>query len=137
MSNVIVLFVFQHCYHHSSSIWNEFDIFLKIQNCMVPHGGAESALSSISSRPCGISKLLKGHMKVLIIWHKVTKCQLHNFYDQKVVLDFRSIELILLPPCKIGLTFICFPKLYHSLHLFDYWLGRDMFLSIFQLHQAF
>ena len=66
-------------------------------------GGAESALRSITPRPYRISNLLKCHMKVPIIWHKVTKNHRHKFYDQNVILDFRRGERILLPPCKIGL----------------------------------
>ena len=59
-------------------------------------GEAEFALRSITSRPYQISNLLKCHTKVLIIWHKLTKNQRHNFYDQDVILDFRHGERTLL-----------------------------------------
>ena len=83
---------------HFLRIYNQFST--KFQNGMIPHGGAESALWLITSRPYQISNLLKCHVKVLIIWHKVTKKQRYNYYDQKPIFDFRRSERILVPHAK-------------------------------------
>ena len=79
--------------------YNQF--LTKFQNCMIPHlGGAESAPWSIASRPYRISHMLKCHMIMLIIRHKVTKNPRHNFYDKKPILDFQRGEQIFLPHVK-------------------------------------
>ena len=69
-------------------------------NCMIPHGGAESAFWSFTFIPYWISNLIKRYKNALIIGHKDTKNQCHNFYDQNFILDFRRNEQILLSHVK-------------------------------------